>query len=175
MQPTWTQIEDAIIAWIRAGSGLNAEYVLWESQNAPKPDADQDTDGTWISVNVLVLDTIGIDWRDYKDADNPQPGAELTVEAKGSRLCEIRLQCYTDPRHRRPNAGIQILDNVKLADRLNDAVGFASFGPATFVGFERTKTIFEPRAVMTGQFFLVRGITGTATFIEFVDTTITPS
>lgn len=173
-QPTWTQIEDAIVAWIVAGSGLSTNNVLWEAQNAPKPDADENTDGTWISVQVTALDAVGIDWRDYVEADDPQPGEELVSEAKGTRLCDVRLQCYVDPRHRRPTAGIQILDNVRLADTLGDYVGLASFSAVSFVGFQRTKTIFEPRTVMTGQFFLLRGVTGTATYVEFVDATIAP-
>lgn len=57
----WTTIEDAIHAWIVAGTGLAASAVIWEAQAAPRPT------GAYVSMRLGGMEARGVDWLDVVD------------------------------------------------------------------------------------------------------------
>src|SRR5262245_40193577 len=66
----WTTIENAIQAWMIAGSGLAADHVIWDSSAAPPT-------GQYISMRFSVVDKLGFDWVDR--TDNILTVAPLTI------------------------------------------------------------------------------------------------
>lgn len=54
--PAWTTVEDAIHAWVAAGSGLAATSVVWEAQQGPRPA------GPYISMRLGGVEAQGRDW-----------------------------------------------------------------------------------------------------------------
>lgn len=69
-------LEDAIHAWIVAGSGLAAGQVIWYGQNGPAPS------GTYITVRMRSIRPTGNDWVDVDD--NTQTIAAVTFTANAS-------------------------------------------------------------------------------------------
>jgi len=57
----WTTVEDAIQAWIVAGSGLAADHVIWSDQGGPRPV------GQYVAMRVSILANRGRDWLDRVD------------------------------------------------------------------------------------------------------------
>lgn len=57
----YSTIEDAVQAWIVAGSGLASDHVVWSEQTAPRPQ------GEFISMRLTVLEQRGRDWFDRYD------------------------------------------------------------------------------------------------------------
>ena len=58
---TWNAMEDAIHAWVVAGSGLPATSVRWAQQTDPRPA------GPYISVRIRSLRPVGQDWVDVEE------------------------------------------------------------------------------------------------------------
>lgn len=67
----WTAMEDALHAWVVAGSGLPATSVLWENQGASRPD------GPFISMRLSSIEARGQDWIQVED--NPLTFANARV------------------------------------------------------------------------------------------------
>lgn len=68
----WTAIEAALVAWVRAGSGLGASAVRWAGQNFPQ-------ERPLIVLNVISVRTIGQDW--VQTIANPLVLADDVVES----------------------------------------------------------------------------------------------
>lgn len=70
---TWNAMEDAIHAWVVAGSGLPATSVRWAQQTDPRPA------GPYISVRLRSLRGVGHDWVDVEE--NPLVFADKVISA----------------------------------------------------------------------------------------------
>jgi hypothetical protein len=61
----WTTVEDAIQAWVVAGSGLASDHVVWADQpgqsGAPRPPRPA---GAFIEMSLAVAPAQGYDWYD---------------------------------------------------------------------------------------------------------------
>lgn len=68
---TWTAIEDAIHAWVVAGTGLPGTSVLWENQGAPRPA------GAFVSMRLSSIEARGHDWIQVEG--NPLTFLDLSV------------------------------------------------------------------------------------------------
>lgn len=77
----FTTIEDALHAWVVAGSGLASASVQWGMQNQPRPA------GPWISLQVIGIDPVGDDWTDNET--NPLVVATQTLGAVDTGLDRI--------------------------------------------------------------------------------------
>lgn len=171
---TWTAVEDAIIAWVRAGSGLDAEHVYWTAKR-PTP-----TTGPYITARVIAVRGIGQDWVDVVDAAVPAPGAEIEHRVRGTREMLLRLQCFPgtpDGASTGAGAAVMLLDQVKTSQRLPplhdalDAAGIGVLGSTapTAVDGVVGSTIFEARAVMEVRCSLAPEVSVPGTYIQFVE------
>ncbi|MBA3841180.1 MAG: hypothetical protein H0X39_00915 [Actinobacteria bacterium] len=77
----WASVEDAIQAWITAGSGLASDHVVWAQQTAPRPV------GEFISLRMTVFNRSGRDWRARED--NPVPIGPLAVTAQAGNSLTV--------------------------------------------------------------------------------------
>ena len=59
--PAWSTVEDAIHAWLVAGTGYAATQVIWAQQTAPRPT------GAYVAMRLTSLPIDGIDWTDRVD------------------------------------------------------------------------------------------------------------
>lgn len=168
----WTEdVENALHAWVVAGSQLPPERVVWAQQGGPVPESP------WVSMRCSVLRTLGLDWVDYTPAATPVPGGEATAHVRGPRVATLELQCYGDA----TAAGVApqaVLDRVVASARLPSVsatlraagVSVASSEPTQFLGQVADSARFEPRAVARVQLHLASEITEPATVIETVQT-----
>lgn len=69
----WTTVENALRAWVVAGSGLDDDAVRWAEQNAPR------AEGPFISMRLMSVSQVGQDWADTVDV--PLEIADDTVES----------------------------------------------------------------------------------------------
>lgn len=74
-----TAIEDAIHAWVVAGSGLAAGSVIWSMQAGPRPPAP------YIAMRIANVTPIGHDWADV--TETPLVVADDTFTAAISNVC----------------------------------------------------------------------------------------
>lgn len=77
---TWTAIEDAIHAWVVAGSGLPATSVLWEGQGAPRPA------GAFVSMRLSSIESRGHDWIQVEDNPLVIANARVVVDPVADTL-----------------------------------------------------------------------------------------
>ena len=160
-------VENAIQAWIVAGSGLAADKVLWSGQGKGRPGEQ------WISLKFLALPSEGQDWTDVEDAPEPQDGAEIEHRARGQRVATLSIQCYAGNAVGAVSPMMR-LERVKLARSLPTAmdafraggVGIRSMSGPTDVSAPRTPGTFEPRAVMSARISLAAELVETGTYIE---------
>lgn len=58
----WSSVENAIAAWVFAGSGLATGQVAWARQVGKRPPSPP-----WISMRIIALPPHGIDYADYNE------------------------------------------------------------------------------------------------------------
>ena len=171
MTIAWATIEDAIVAWVVAGSGIAAGKVIWADQNGERPDAP------YIDVR-LDIDSVGQDWLDTDDAAAPSPGAEIDMFSRGVRRLTITLRCFGGPAIGTVSPRAR-LDGVRSSRRLPSnvdalrvaGVGVASFSPIQSIGEALNSSKIEPRSMMTIIAFAASEVSETGTYVS--DTEIT--
>lgn len=84
----WTTIENAILAWVMAASGLPERLIRWEWQRGERPAE------TYIVLQIDDVMKVGRDWKVVDDAPVPVAGAELRVRSFGHRVGTLRMQCF---------------------------------------------------------------------------------
>lgn len=87
---TWEAIEDSIFTWVSQGSGLPVSKVVWGYFKAPRPAAPL------VEMTIVEIDSVGDDWVDYRDAPDPEPGADLAVVYRGHRTFQLKLKAFGD-------------------------------------------------------------------------------
>ena len=166
-------VEDAINAWIAAGSGFDADTnVIWAQQAAPRPATP------YIALRMTLLEQHGQDWYDIRDAAVPAPGAEIDAVVRGVRKGTLNIACFGDAATG-VNMPAMTLDNVMLAARLpsvRDAlniaqIGINGFSPIRSIDGGPTATVFEPRAILDCRFNVPTEVAETLTYIELVEVT----
>lgn len=78
----WTTVEAALVAWVRAGSGLSASAVRWAGQNFPQ-------ERPLIVLNVISVRPVGMDW--VQTIANPLVIADDVVESVSAAANTLTL------------------------------------------------------------------------------------
>lgn len=173
MSAAWATIENAVSAWVRAGSGLDSSHVIWERQNGRRPTS------AFISLALLSVRPIGQDWLRSEDAEDPEDGADILYTAEGHREVTLQMQCFAGAATgaTSPEA---ILEGVATAARLptrRAALSAAGFGLAVPVGPIQSipgvigSSLLEPRAVLEVRGFVASDATELGTYIESAEVT----
>lgn len=165
----WATVEDALRAWVVAGSGLPDAKVLWSAQDMPRPIAP------YAVVRVTSLRGVGQDWLDVED--NPDStgsdGLEIVQKARGIRRCTLGLQYFADAATGSLGA-VGVLDAVASASRLPSirealtaaGIGLADLGQARSLDGVLNRAHLEPRAVADHVFYLASEVEEFGTIIE---------
>lgn len=155
-------IENAIHAWVVAGSGLLAANVIWAGQGGPEPT------GRYISIRLPGLRRIGSDWKEYSG------GLANVVTSRGVRTMTLSLQTFNGAPLGN-NSNLATLERVisAAADRellAAGGVGLGSVGAITVIDGDRS-SLLDPRAVVDVVIHLASETLGTGTTIEHVEAT----
>lgn len=167
----WATIENALHAWVVAGSGLPAEKVIWAQQDAPRPAPP------FIAMRLRNPQRIGQDWLDVVDA-GVTPGQEIQIKSRGTRTMTLSLQAFSAA-STGINAAVMQLDAVRSVSNLptvRDALNTAGLGLGPFEGVQSldgvlSESVFEPRATMGALLFLSSEVSEFATYIETAEIT----
>lgn len=173
MSANWTTVENALRAWVKAGSSLDDGHVYWDDQTGPRP-SDSAT-APFITLHLGdVLPVGGLDeLADITDADlNQNPGAEIELRVVGTRQFHLTVQAFT-PNIVNGSTARALLSKVQTALRLEsvrDALATAGVTPfdvgqvlniTALVG-----TKFEGRAALTVGFYALETVSERTTYIE---------
>lgn len=166
---SWEQIENAIHAWVVAGSGLAEDHVIWTGQSGVLPDSE------FIEMSIIELRGVGHDWKVKDDAPDAVDGAEVRVRARGMRVAQLQLQCFGDAGT--GNAPLQTLGDVVSAlelhyESLNTAgAGIGDVTPVRPISAGKTG-LFEPRFICTVALHLGSELEARATYIQRMRLTV---
>lgn len=171
----WNAMENAIIAWIVAGSGLATSKVVWAQQSNERPA------GAYISVRLRSIATFGEDWDVISDNPTPTAGAEILRTTRGMRRLTVGMQAFAgvDGAGTGATAPFGLLHGVAAAAESEirqaalDAggVGIMSVGPVQSIDGTLGAGLFEPRAVLEVLASVTSEMVETATYIETVEVT----
>ncbi len=87
--PTMKAIRD----WVFTSSGLVADSagrgpVVWARNKAPRPSKP------YIAVSISAEREHGAPWTTTRDADDPQPGADLEIAVTNIATATLTLECF---------------------------------------------------------------------------------
>lgn len=174
-----TTAEQAIIDWIKAGTGLAAGQVIWDGQNEGAPT------GQYVSVLPLALDRQGRDWEltEANPASTGLDGVELIHKVQGPRFLTLSIQCFggpvlgsTSPMGRLEQLGatsdlpdLALIDDPTPAEILRaGGLALADFGPIQSVGRLINTINTAPRAAVTALLNLTSEVSKLGSYIETV-------
>ncbi len=167
-----TTVENALVAWALAGSGLAAGQVVWADQpGAKRPE------GQYIALNPIALVAQGHDWLEVEENEEStgDDGEEIRHVGRGVRQLTLSLQCFG-------GAGTGVASAQALLEQLRaksvlptpadlllaGGLGLAEFGSVRRVGSVINTATFEPRAVAEARFHLASEVSELGTYIETV-------
>lgn len=165
----WTTVENALHAWVVAGSGLPSAKVLWAQQAAPVPAKP------YLSLRALTVDATGRGWTEVVPAASPAPGAEISHRARGARVLTLSIQCIAADATQ-SGAAVAILERLVAMARLPgqrallEAAGaaVASIGVVQSVD-ALANGLFEPRARTDARIHLTSEVSEVGTYISTVE------
>lgn len=162
---SWTDIEDALRAWVLSASGLEDDHVIWSQQGGPRPSAP------FIALQTFTMKNIGQDWVDIEDAAE----GEVEMKARGVREVTLVAQCFSEDATGAAAAAM-LLNQVVSAARLPSnvaalnaaGVGLARFEPVQTISGVIGSTDWEPRATVSVRFFITSELSEPGTYIRSV-------
>ncbi len=147
----WSVIKPAIVAWVRAATGLDAEHVYWAQQSRPE------VTGQYVEIHLMSAAVTGQDWLTTEDNPTPAPGQDALHVARGARVLSVNFQCYgggAADAYAEAATPVQALESVLAAVRLPTpraalraaGLGFATHGAVLSLDGFPGAGVFEPRA-----------------------------
>lgn len=163
------QLEDAIFAWVLAGSGLAASSISWALQNIRQPGT------THITMRMRAIREVGSDWLVVEDNPTPSAGAEILHKLRGVRRVTLTITCFADE-------AIGAAGPMSIVSDVIASAGLPSRGgalAAAGVGISSSSdvlaiegvvgnTTLEPRATADVVFYATSELVETGTYIEHV-------
>jgi hypothetical protein len=171
MALNWETIEDAIWTWLKAGTGLPDDSIIWADQNAPQennPVVMARIAGPLLPLGAM--DSVAMNY----DPSRPE-GQEIELRVMGHREMTVYVQAYTDE----PNgssAAMALLSNAQIAlalptvrDGLRQA-GLAPFDTGRVMNLSALDEMkFEGRASLDVRFYVADTASEFTTWIETVE------
>ncbi len=156
----WTTVQNALHAWIVAGSGLDSDHVIWTGQNGPRPDE------MFCELRLTLLPRLGRDW-----IDHAVESGNYVSRLRGPRRAIFTVQCFQGTSS--PAVGetscLAVLDDAMSAFALESitaalvvaGVGVSSIEAAQVTDQTLNTARNEQRAFVTAQINLTSEITET--------------
>ncbi len=172
MSINWEDIEKALCAWVRTGSGLSTQKVIRADQTGNRPDRP------FITVRVGDLLPVGaVDSADWEFDEDADPGAEIVESVRGQREFSVEIQAFSAAALG-ANQAREYLSKVQTALGLSSvrtalhAVGITPFDLGRITSVPAIlDTTWEGRAILTVRFYAEEQVTATTTYIGTVEVT----
>lgn len=160
-----TPIEDAIQAWVVAGSQLAADHVIWAGERGAGPAPA----GTYISLRFIASNRVSMDWIKAERA-----GSSVIFHVRGTRHPTLEITCSAGANYGSRRAE-QIIERVLTAIKLPSVakslraggVGVGTRGPVRVVPGIRSQML-DPRAIVEVGLHIMIDISEHGSSIEHV-------
>lgn len=168
--PTWTTVENALRAWVRAGSGLSEAAVLWAEQMGARPE------GAFASLRIgeLTPERGAPDEVQAITDLAADPGEEIELRVNGRRELTVSVQLFGAPVT--GTTALAILANVQAALALPSVVTALELAGLTVANIGAPLnvtaikgTAFEGRAVLNVRF---RTLVSLSEFTGYISTCV---
>lgn len=173
MSITWSDVEDAIRAWVKSGSGLADAKVIWADQPGNRPSAP------YVTIRIGDLLAIGHDSVTHDYDDEADAGEEITFTVRGTREFTVTVQTFTSATVNTGTAR-EYLSKVQTALSLPSvrsafaAAGISAFDSGTLQNLSALRDAeFEGRAVLDVRFYVAEEVTEVTGYIATVEVTDT--
>lgn len=181
MATDWVSIENALQAWIKAGTGFDNRHAYWGGPNVTRP-----TDGPFAVLELLTRVPVGSVPEVVQSDDLGRPqGEEIELAATQMIACDFRISVFAPPaRGTKPGVprGTSNAANVAEALRLSaalpsnmanlDAVGVSVFDMGQV---QDVKAIlgadFEGRAVLDTRIYVSSSVSEFTGYVATVEST----
>lgn len=161
----WTDLENAIHAWVVAAAGLAADKVVWADQRVPQRPP-------FVTLKHVALVPVGVDQLQQTTDLEAPPGQEITFTAKGIRRMTVSIQAFT--------AAVTGSGSAReLVGKVLTAMALPSvYEPLELAGLvwrnqgsitdlsALLETEWQSRAAMTVEFYCVDSAAEKTTYIE---------
>ena len=168
MSSSWTTIENAIQAWVVAGTSFAAGKVIWSNGAGPRPAAP------YIAIAASARN-IGRGWTDTIDNPAPSAGEEIIRTHRTVKRLDVQVQCFGGD-------ATQSAAPANVLSDMEDHAGLPSqrelfrtagwmpvqFQPVLDLSGILGGATFEPRAIAACHGYIVGEVTETATYIQIV-------
>lgn len=166
-EANWTAIEDALHAWVVAGSKLAPQRVIWDRQNGTRPKRP------FVTLHRDGGTTAGLlDEQRVRDADAPAPGAEITLETVAHSEFTLTVTAFTEDATG-PDSALVLANRVRNSLSTEstlfalDEAGVAVIDRAPVLNLSDLLEVeIEGRAALDVRFRVGDGTEESATFIE---------
>lgn len=173
MSVDWVTIEDAIHAWVVAGSGLDGANVIWANQDVPIP-----ASGAYIMIRATAR-PIGRGWLNYSTNPGEPAGEELIEEHNSMAEVEVQLTAF-DGDATGASRGSNLIMRCRAYAQFSAQRALfkaAGWAPARWSDIQDISQIvgagggslFEPRALASAFGFSSVNLQSTSTYIEIVE------
>lgn len=173
MSETLTEeMEDAIVDWVVAASGVAESQIVWSGQGTPQKA------GVWIALRVEGEHSMGQPWKQIRKVTNPVPLADTEFVHSSTAAATLRIECYTGGvawQLARPDRVLSRIKNARtlpsvLAKLRAGNIGLGVAGSVQSANYERS-TVFEPRAFLEFGINLIAQASELGTRIEKMEIT----
>ncbi len=168
MSETITEaMEDAIVDWIVAATGLDEGQIVWSGQGTAQQA------GVWVALRIEGERSIGQPWKETRKVEAPVPLADTEFVHSSTGTATLRIECYTGGltwQSARPDRVLSRIKNARtlptvLATLRAANVGLGVPGTVQSANYERS-TVFEPRAIIEFGLNLIAQASELGTRIE---------
>jgi hypothetical protein len=175
---TVADMEDAIRAWVKAGTGFDDAHVFFSDQKIERPSA-----GPYATIRVQSIEHLGAltDVNAYYDAGR-DPGTEIELRVECQVNVVVQVQIWKGPTVSGSLApsSVSVANQVQLAIELpsvREALDAAGMSPHTWTQVQNLGallgTAFEGRATFEVEFYAVMATSEYTGYIAEVDLTDT--
>jgi|SRR5579859_2887251 len=168
----WPTIEDAIQAWVKAGTGLDDAKVIWSRQEGEQPSQP------FVSMYRANLDTDGIDFvSSFTDLTRPA-GQEVEQRVQGNRQFMLSVNAYTAQEAIGNGSAFALMSKLKTSAALPSQI--ANLGDAGLSIFDFSQirdlsaidnALWESRAQLDIHFYVAESVSEYSGYIDEVHTT----
>lgn len=169
--PAGSALEDALRAWVMAGSGLAAGQVIFQQQTGRRPD------GAFATVRVGGSRQVGA----FDEVQNltdigRDPGSEIELRVTGIRELPVTVQFFSaasvgDVTPTETAARTQLALSLPSVRTALAAAGLTPFDAGSINNIAALLgTKFEARAVLETRFYSIRTLSEFAGYIDTVNT-----
>lgn len=179
MSIAWSTVENAIVSWVRAGSGLAAGKVYWTQQEGARPA------GASIALRLGGFRPAGRDWFSIEELPELEqaPGADHRMLVRGARRAVLTMQAFpaaspASGAQASPSSAVAMLAAVVSARHLPTRIALLSAAKVGVLSFGSIQSVdgilgasFESRAVLEVQLAFAAEVSELGTTIETVEIT----